>query len=176
MIPDEVREALAEYAHEAWSGWMKYMFEKGHNTIITSGDSYPTVWTMPQWATIRWRRQMNTPYVELPEEEKQSDREEADKILAIIYAYLAMTTQPVAPEPDWSQAPEWAMWATIIAVTSYRSTNWHWCWIDEKPSITKYEIVVDGYYHVGGEVDVPLGIDFRTVICQRPSAAQEGEP
>ncbi len=23
-----MREKLAEYAHEAWSGWMRYLFEK----------------------------------------------------------------------------------------------------------------------------------------------------
>jgi hypothetical protein len=25
---DVVREELAAYAHEAWSGWMRYMFSK----------------------------------------------------------------------------------------------------------------------------------------------------
>ena len=32
---------------------------------------------------LRWRRQMRTKYEDLPEEEKKSDREEADKMIAI---------------------------------------------------------------------------------------------
>jgi hypothetical protein len=77
LAPDEVREALAEYAHEAWSGWMKYLFQKGKH-------QEDGTFSMPQWAVERWQRQMNTPYAELPEEEKKSDREEADKMLAIV--------------------------------------------------------------------------------------------
>jgi len=43
--------------------------------------------TIPMWAVERWQRQMNTPYAELPEEEKNSDREEADKVLQLIGVY-----------------------------------------------------------------------------------------
>jgi len=72
-----MREKLAEYAHEAWSGWMRYLFEKSER------NSDGTV-TIPAWAVARWTRQMNTPYADLPENEKESDREEADKIIAIL--------------------------------------------------------------------------------------------
>jgi hypothetical protein len=89
MIPmsDEVRELLAEYAHVTWSGWMRYMFSKGmFRPVMTDEDNPIEVeqWIMPSWAVARWQRQMNTPYADLPETEKQSDREEADKILAIV--------------------------------------------------------------------------------------------
>lgn len=74
----DIREMLAAYSHDsAWSGWMRYMIGKG--TLNPDGS-----WTMPAWAVERWTRQMNTPYAELPEQEKNSDREEADKMLAII--------------------------------------------------------------------------------------------
>lgn len=72
-----VRESLSEYAHEAWSGWMIYMFSK--MTLNDDGTA-----TMPKWAVERWTRQMNTKYSELPESEKDSDRDEADRILSII--------------------------------------------------------------------------------------------
>ena len=79
-----VRERLAEYAHEAWSGWMKYMFEHG-GQIWLGIDAYPTrSWIMGSEKYDRWRRQMNTPYADLPESEKESDRAEADKILRIL--------------------------------------------------------------------------------------------
>jgi len=76
MNNDEIREALAAYAHEAWSGWMQYLFgkcaEEGGTLII------------PVWAVARWTRQMSTAYADLPESEKASDRAEADKMLAIL--------------------------------------------------------------------------------------------
>lgn len=76
---DNVREQLAAYAHDAWAGWMKYLFEK--STKNADGTA-----TIPAWAVERWTFQMNTPYSELPENMKPSDREEADKMLKIVYA------------------------------------------------------------------------------------------
>lgn len=73
----EQREKLAAYAHEAWAGWMRYLFTKA--PVNSDG-----TWTMPDWAVTRWQRQMNTPYADLPESEKESDRKEADAIMAII--------------------------------------------------------------------------------------------
>jgi hypothetical protein len=73
---NDVREQLAAYAHEAWSGWMRYLFEK------SQANPDGTV-TIPAWAVDRWRRQMDTPYAALPEAEKASDRAEADRMLAI---------------------------------------------------------------------------------------------
>lgn len=88
MDEDALREALAEYAHESWAGWMKYLFERGQfegrMVPFGAGEKYVQVWTMPAWAVERWTRQMNTPYSDLPESEKNSDRDEADKMLAIM--------------------------------------------------------------------------------------------
>jgi cell division protein FtsB len=70
------REALAKYAHEAWSGWMEYLFSQcpqSNHAVTIPGES-----------ALRWKRQMSTPYDQLPESEKASDRVEADKMLAII--------------------------------------------------------------------------------------------
>ena len=72
-----MKEQLAEHAHNQWSGWMKYLFSKGeYNNDGT--------WIMPKWAVDRWTRQMNTDYNNLSEEEKNSDRIEADEVLKII--------------------------------------------------------------------------------------------
>lgn len=72
-----LREKLAELAHSQWSGWMKYLF--GSGTFNEDG-----TWTMPAWAVERWKRQMETPYSELSKSERDSDRNEADKFLAVI--------------------------------------------------------------------------------------------
>lgn len=71
-----IRELLADYAHEAWSGWMRYLFEK--TETLPDGSVI-----LPKWAVERWTRQMNTPYPKLPEEEKESDRKEADKMMLL---------------------------------------------------------------------------------------------
>ena len=80
MIDDNSNEVerLAEYAHEAWSGWMKYLFEKGRFEEI---EGMQLIWIMPPWAVERWKRQMETDYADLPEGEKESDRKEAREIL-----------------------------------------------------------------------------------------------
>jgi hypothetical protein len=72
---DDTREKLAAYAHEAWSGWMQYLFSK-----CEPADSG----IIPPWAVERWQRQMTTSYTDLPESEKASDLIEADKILKIV--------------------------------------------------------------------------------------------
>ena len=73
----EEREALADYAHDAWSRWMTHLFKK------STSNKDGTV-TIPKWAVDRWKRQINTPYNELSKSEKDSDRDEADKMLDTI--------------------------------------------------------------------------------------------
>jgi hypothetical protein len=76
-MDNNTREALADYAHEAWSGWMNYLLSK--STVNDDG-----TWTVPAWAAERWHRQMSTPYHLLSEEERDNDRAEADKMLEIV--------------------------------------------------------------------------------------------
>lgn len=78
---DKLREALAEYAHQAWSGWMEYLFSKSQPT---GGDGAVMI---PAWAVERWERQAGTVYADLPDDEKESDRAEADKMLAIVHGW-----------------------------------------------------------------------------------------
>lgn len=86
MNDEPLREALAALAHEMWSGWMAYQFEKG--ALTTTWDIYERrkveTFHLPHQFVERWQRQMNTPYAELSESEKEGDRVEADKMLAIV--------------------------------------------------------------------------------------------
>lgn len=68
---NELREELAASEHERWSRWMVWMFANMTEKNIT-----------------RWKRQMVTPYGELEEYEKNSDRKEADRTIAIIKTHL----------------------------------------------------------------------------------------
>ena len=72
----DVREKLAEYAHEAWAGWMEYMFEKC--TINKQGDG-----VIPREYFLALQRQVNTSYENLTEKEKDGDRHEADRMIKI---------------------------------------------------------------------------------------------
>jgi len=76
------REKLATYAHEAWSGWMRHLFSKCAASEVLGA------LTIPAWAVERARRQMETPYELLTEDEKNSDRAEADRMLVIVGAEL----------------------------------------------------------------------------------------
>ncbi len=65
-------EQLADVEHEQWAHWMDYLFSKCGKT--EEGD-----FVIRLEDVNRWKRQMNTPYHLLTEEEKNSDREWAEK-------------------------------------------------------------------------------------------------
>ena len=98
MAEDKLREALAAYAHEAWSGWMKYMSSKVKEHGQYRGQGREMSGWLPVELRDRWARQMSTPYDELPESEKESDRAEADKIIAILDDHIDEEAFEVAKE------------------------------------------------------------------------------
>ena len=77
MEVNNLIEKLADYEHDRWSRWQKYLFSKC--TINQDGSL-----TIPKNFVDRWTIQMNTNYNNLSIEEKQSDRKEAYMILDII--------------------------------------------------------------------------------------------
>jgi hypothetical protein len=70
-------DKLANLQHEIWSHWMRYLFE------ISSQNEDGTV-TIPADKVERWKRQMNTKYPELSNDEQESDLEQARKVIAVI--------------------------------------------------------------------------------------------
>lgn len=74
---NDLREQLAALAHEQWSEWMKYLFDKS----TESSDGHVEI---PPSLVLRWKRQINTHYADLSESEKESDRAEADKMLNLM--------------------------------------------------------------------------------------------
>ena len=71
-----MREEIAAVQHAIWSHWMKYLFS------VSDTDSGCE--TIPADEANRWKRQVNTPYSELKEKEKESDRDQADKVIAVL--------------------------------------------------------------------------------------------
>lgn len=75
-------ETLASIEHERWSHWQNYMHSK---CIPQSNDGALLI---PADLVKRWEKQSATPYSELTEEEKESDREQVRKYLPIILTAL----------------------------------------------------------------------------------------
>ena len=73
----EMREQLADLAHQQWSGWMHYLFSKCDKGVDGT-------LIIPAWAVERWQRQMTLPYSQLDVDEQESDRKEADKFIELI--------------------------------------------------------------------------------------------
>jgi len=65
---NELFEKLATIEHERWADWQKYM----HSKMFAGGDYMCLAKPMFEY----WERQINTPYEQLSEREKDSDREQ----------------------------------------------------------------------------------------------------
>lgn len=73
----QLREHLADVQHQIWSHWMNYLF----NCCVLNEDGSMTI---PADKVSRWQRQMITPYSQLTEKERESDRHQADKVIAVV--------------------------------------------------------------------------------------------
>jgi hypothetical protein len=74
----DLRERLAAYAHDAaWSRWMRHLF------LVSKPNPDGSV-TIPADKVERWKRQMETAYADLPEQDRESDLQQADRILALM--------------------------------------------------------------------------------------------
>ena len=80
----EKRELQAALEHDQWAHWTKYLLEQlglwgpPKAELLKIGNPKQVE------NLLRWRRQCETPYAELSEKEKDSDREWADKSIAIL--------------------------------------------------------------------------------------------
>ena len=68
-------EQLAAIEHEHWAHWQRYM----HGTAIKQPDGSLLI---PSELVSRWEKQIATPYADLSDAEKQSDRDQVQKYLA----------------------------------------------------------------------------------------------
>ena len=94
MTKEELVEKLADKERASWARWMAYLFSKCEDNPDGSI-------TIPARLVDRWQRQIDTPYAELTEQEKQSDRDEVSYIMPIIeeYVYRRFTLATQAGNP-----------------------------------------------------------------------------
>lgn len=77
--PNPLREKLAELERSIYNHWLSYMLSPACGTFNPDGS-----FTINAEKVERWRRQMNTPYDQLTEKEKNSDREQAEKVIDVL--------------------------------------------------------------------------------------------
>lgn len=74
-------DRLAEVEHERWSHWQRYMHSKGERQPDGS-------LVLPADLVSRWDVQIDTPYRDLNDEEKESDREQVRRYLPTVAAVI----------------------------------------------------------------------------------------
>jgi len=79
---DELVDALASLEHARWCHWQRYL----HSRCIRRDDG---ILLIPADLVKRWEKQIETPYSELTDEEKESDREQVRKYLPLIVEVLS---------------------------------------------------------------------------------------
>lgn len=91
MNPDQVDsvlngllEELAAIEHERWSHWQRHVHAKGRRQSDGS-------LVLPAELVERWERQIATEYADLNEAEKESDREQVRRYLALIVSTLKLS-------------------------------------------------------------------------------------
>jgi len=72
-------EKLADIEHQRWVDWQQYCHKVLRENIATLG---------LEAVLERWERQIATPYAQLSETEKQSDRDQVDRYWPLIQAVL----------------------------------------------------------------------------------------
>jgi hypothetical protein len=107
---DMMLEAFAALVHETWAHWTEHMMDRievlmledqalemikaAHGMFMAATESDPAIKEICEKQVVamesmkRWRRQMKTPYAELSEEEKKSDREFAEKFIELAQDYF----------------------------------------------------------------------------------------
>lgn len=75
---EQLKEQLAAIEHIRWADWQKWMHGVCEQTEPAGGLFIPAA------LVERWNRQIATPYAELSEQEKASDREQVDRYWPLI--------------------------------------------------------------------------------------------
>ena len=79
---NELLDALAAIEHERWAHWQRHM----HDQASKQSDGSLVI---PANLVARWEKQIDTDFVSLSDEEKESDREQVRKYLPLIVDALS---------------------------------------------------------------------------------------
>lgn len=74
-------DRLASEEHERWAHWQQYV----HDQCAAAADGSLII---PADLVVRWRQQIATPYAELSDAERESDRQQVRRYLPLIVEAL----------------------------------------------------------------------------------------
>ena len=74
-------EELAAIEHERWAHWQRHLHEQCD--ALPDGSL-----VLPSNLVTRWGRQLSTPYEQLSEQEKESDRDQVRRAIPISQRYI----------------------------------------------------------------------------------------
>lgn len=80
---EHLREDLAALEHNQWALWTRYMLAALQPLMMPVPCDDTSALAMRRLEG--WQRQVDTPYAELSEDEKDKDREWADRVLHLLY-------------------------------------------------------------------------------------------
>jgi hypothetical protein len=90
-IIDGLIDKLAAMEHQRWAHWQRYVHEKS--------DRQPSgALTIPAELVDRWERQIETPFDQLSEAEKESDRDQVRNYVPILERALIEMGEAVASQ------------------------------------------------------------------------------
>ena len=84
-------EDMAAIEHQRWAHWQKYV----HDQCERLPDGRLVI---PSDLVRRWEKQIDTPYDQLSEAEKASDREQVERVLPILARYFPGSVQAASTE------------------------------------------------------------------------------
>lgn len=114
----EFVEKGANLEHARWAKWQKYL----HSKCVEHENGKGEWVCFPAELFRRWERQINTPYSELSEQEKESDRKEVGSYLPLIRTLLTQERTRLKEEIEKIQ-PGIATW-TMEDVSRYDLAIW----------------------------------------------------
>lgn len=85
--PSGLFEKLAAIEHERWADWQRYLHSKCVKVIDVedeTGNETLREVNIPVELFKQWERQINTPYSELSEDEKDADRDQVHRYWDLI--------------------------------------------------------------------------------------------
>ncbi len=78
---DGLVDALAAIEHERWAHWQRYVHSKAERQADGS-------LIIPAELVAQWERQIATPFEQLSDQEKESDREQVQRYLPLLKSKL----------------------------------------------------------------------------------------
>ena len=87
----QLLEQLAAIEHDRWAHWQRYVHD--HGQLQPDGSVI-----LPANLVERWERQIRTPYDDLADSEKDSDREQVRKYFPILERWLQQNREEKAAD------------------------------------------------------------------------------